>query len=224
MQFSTVFLSLLAATAVVAKGNSTKPVTDKSLCKEMNHLEKLVHEAQNTTKLATKTDNNQTKIDSVVAKASSAAVQLDAMQANTTLVSTCAVMDAAHQTKKQCHEMEHLQKTINTAANSTKLADKTHGNATKEAKYQEKATEAQMKLTTMMSNTTLVDACSAMMTEKKEAKEAKEDGTMTSTSAAAASSGSGKATSGAIGMGARVRSVGSVVWAGLVVGGAMWCL
>lgn len=108
MQFSAVFLSLLAATAVVAKGNSTKPVTDKSLCKEMNKLEKLVDQAQNTTKLASKTNNNQTKIDNIVAKASAAAIQLDAMQANTTLVSTCAVIDAAQMTKKQCNKMEGM--------------------------------------------------------------------------------------------------------------------
>lgn len=107
MQFSTVFLSLLAATAVIAKGNiSTKAVTDKSLCKEMTSLAKLVDEAQNTTKLATKTKNNQTKIDNIVAKASKAAVQLDTLQSNTTLVSTCAVINAAAQTKAQYTEME----------------------------------------------------------------------------------------------------------------------
>ncbi|TGO89848.1 hypothetical protein BPOR_0091g00140 [Botrytis porri] len=188
MQFSTVFLSLLAATAIVAKGNSTKPVTDKSLCKEMNKLEKLVDQAQNTTKLASKTNNNQTEIDNIVAKASAAAVQLDAMQANTTLVSTCAVIDAAQTTKKQCDKMEDLQKTIDTAGNSTKLAAKIKGNATKEAEYQAKATKAQTKLAEMMSNTTLVDACSVLQTEK-EAKQADTTTTSAATSTTTAASG-----------------------------------
>ncbi|TGO33729.1 hypothetical protein BHYA_0230g00170 [Botrytis hyacinthi] len=206
MQLSTVFLSLLAATAVVAKDNSTKPVTDKSLCKEMNKLEKLVDEAQNTTKLASKTHNNQTKIDSIVAKASAAAVQLDAMQANTTLVSTCAVIDAAHTTKKQCNKMEDLQETIDTAANSTKLAAKTKGNATEEAEYQAKATKAQTKLAEMTSNTTLVDACSALQAEK-EAKQADTTTTNAATSSTAASGAAGL-------VGAKL---GSLVGAGVLV-------
>ncbi|ATZ54499.1 hypothetical protein BCIN_10g04980 [Botrytis cinerea B05.10] len=206
MQFSAVFLSLLAATAVVAKGNSTKPVTDKSLCKEMNKLEKLVDQAQNTTKLASKTNNNQTKIDNIVAKASAAAIQLDAMQANTTLVSTCAVIDAAQMTKKQCNKMEDLQKTIDTAGNSTKLAAKTKGNATKEAEYQAKATKAQTKLAEMTSNTTLVDACSALQTEK----EAKKADTTTTSAATSSTKASGAAEL----VGARF---GSVVGAGVLV-------
>ncbi|KAF7880848.1 uncharacterized protein EAF02_006739 [Botrytis sinoallii] len=199
MQFSTVFLSLLAATAVVAKGNSTKPLTDKSLCKEMNKLEKLVDQAQNTTKLASKTNNNQTTIDSIMAKASAAAVQLDAMQANTTLVSTCAVIDAAQTTKKQCNKMEDLQKTIATAA-------KTKGNATIEAEYQAKAAKAQTKLAEMTSNTTLVDACSALQTEK-EAKQADTTTTSAATSSTAASGAAGL-------VGAKL---GSLVGAGVLV-------
>ncbi|TGO30546.1 hypothetical protein BPAE_0005g00370 [Botrytis paeoniae] len=210
MQFSTVFLSLLAATAVVAKGNSTKPITDKSLCKEMNKLEKLVDQAQNTTKLASKTNNNQTKIDSIVAKASAAAVQLDAMQANTTLVSTCAVIDAAQTTKKQCNKMEDLQKTIDTASNSTKLAAKTKGNATKEAEYQAKATKAQTKLAEMTSNTTLVDACSALQTEK----EAKQADTTTTSAATSSTTASGAA-------GLVNAKLGSLLGAGVLVAAGM---
>ncbi|RAL60771.1 hypothetical protein DID88_009876 [Monilinia fructigena] len=129
MHLPTLFLSLLAATTVIAKGNSknsngTEPVTDKSLCKEMTHLEKLITTAQNSTKLATKTNNNQTKINAIVAKASEAAVKLDTLQGNSTLVATCAVINEAAQTKKTCNKMEDLQKTIETASNSTKLAAK----------------------------------------------------------------------------------------------------
>ena len=64
-----------------------------------------------------------------------------------------------------------LEKLIATAGNETKLAEKTKNNATKIASFKEKATEAQTKLDTMMSNTTLVDACAAI-TSAKEASQA----------------------------------------------------
>ena len=63
MQFSSVFVYLLLSVAVAAKGNkTTKAVTDKSLCKEMASLTKLVHLASNTTKLDAKTKSNATKV------------------------------------------------------------------------------------------------------------------------------------------------------------------
>ncbi|PQE10409.1 hypothetical protein CJF32_00000949 [Rutstroemia sp. NJR-2017a WRK4] len=199
MQFSSIFVSLLLSTAVVAKGNSTKPVTDKSLCREMNHLQKLVSEAQNSTKLATKTKNNQTKIDEITAKASMAAVQLDTMTSNATLVSTCAVIDAADETKSACKMMSKMQKTIDTANNSTKLAEKSKGNSTKEAELKAKAVTAQTKLDAMTSNTTLVDACSSLT-------KAKTDGT---TSAQASTSSTAK--SAGIVLNAKVGSVFSAI-------------
>ncbi|KAH7413261.1 hypothetical protein BKA64DRAFT_660643 [Cadophora sp. MPI-SDFR-AT-0126] len=106
MQFSGLFVSLLLSTAVVAKGgNKTKAVTDKSLCKEMAQLTKLVSLAGNETKLADKTKNNATKIASIQAKASEAATQLSTMESNATLVSTCAVISAAEATKDDCKTM-----------------------------------------------------------------------------------------------------------------------
>lgn len=63
MHFTSLFLSLLLSTAVAAKGNKTsKAVTDKSLCKEMASLTKLVDLASNTTKLEEKAKNNATKV------------------------------------------------------------------------------------------------------------------------------------------------------------------
>ena len=63
MQFTSIFVSLLLSTAVVAKGNkTTKAVSDKSLCKEMSSLTKLVDLASNTTKLDDETKNNATKV------------------------------------------------------------------------------------------------------------------------------------------------------------------
>ncbi|KAI9646270.1 hypothetical protein NHQ30_005711 [Ciborinia camelliae] len=215
MQFSAVFLSLLAATAVVAKGNSTKPVTDKALCREMNYLEKLVDEAQNKTELATKTKNNQTKIEDIVAKASKAAVQLDTMQSNATLVSTCAEINAGQQTKKQCNQMEALQKIIDAASNTTKLEELTKGNATKEEQFKAIAAKAQTKLTSMTSNTTLVETCSALKTGKTaEAKAVKANSTSTTS---AKSGAAGRA--GLVGS-----SVGSLVVAGVVVTMGMFIL
>lgn len=104
--------------------------------------------------------------------------------------------------------MVELQKTIDTANNSTKLAAKTKGyvirlpdphsltyivtsNSTKEAEYKAKATKAQTKLDAMTSNTTLVDACTALTS-------AKEDGTTTSSVKASSSSSSGSTSAGLI--------------------------
>jgi len=136
MQFSALFFSLLLSTAVIAKGNKTKAVTDKSLCKEMATLTKLVDLAANTTKLDDKTKNNATKIAEIQAKASDASTQLSTMSSNATLVSTCAVMSAAEKTEDQCDKMESLQKLVSLAANTTKLADTTKNNATKIAEIQ----------------------------------------------------------------------------------------
>lgn len=59
---------------------------------------------------------------------------------------------------------------IATAANETKLAEKTKNNATKIANFKEKATAAQTELDTMMSNTTLVEACTAITAAKEATK------------------------------------------------------
>lgn len=66
--------------------------------------------------------------------------------------------------------LSRLQKLIATAGNETKLAEKTKNNATKIASFKEKATEAQAELDTMMSNTTLVDACTAITSAKEASK------------------------------------------------------
>lgn len=178
MQFTNIFLSLLLSTAVVAKGNkTTKAVTDKSLCKEMASLEKTVALAANTTKLAEKEKNNATKIAEFEAKASTAATDLATMQSNATLVSTCAVISAAQATENDCEDMTDLQKIIDLAANTTKLAEKANNNATKIAAYQAKASAASVKLATLSSNTTLTDACATMKSAKAEAKAAKGNST-----------------------------------------------
>jgi hypothetical protein len=173
MQFANFFVSLLLTTAVAAKGKngtSAKAVTDKSLCKEMATLTKLVALASNETKLADKTKNNATKIAEIQAKASDASTQLSTMESNTTLVSTCAVIAAAQKTEDQCDEITSMTKLVALAANETKLADKAKNNATKIAAYQAKASAAAVKLQALQANTTLTDACSSITTSKEAAK------------------------------------------------------
>jgi hypothetical protein len=95
------------------------------------------------------------------------------MQANTTVVSTCAIISAAQDTEDSCSEIESLQKSVDLAANQTALESKAKGNATKIAALQSKASTAATKLTTMTSNTTLVSACSAIAVTKAEEKATK---------------------------------------------------
>jgi ABC-type enterochelin transport system substrate-binding protein len=173
MQFTNLFVTLLLTTAVAAKGKngtSSKAVTDKSLCKEMASLTKLVALASNETKLADKTNNNATKIAEIQAKASDASTQLTTMESNTTLVSTCAVIAAAQKTEDDCDQITSMTKLVALAANETKLADKAKNNATKIAEYQAKASAAAVKLQTLQANTTLTDACTSIASAKAAAK------------------------------------------------------
>jgi hypothetical protein len=209
MQFTNLFFTLLLSTAVVAKGGnstkSTKTLSTKDLCNEMEDLQSLIKLASNTTKLEAKTKNNETKVAAIQAKASAAATTLSTMESNTTLVSACSVISAAQQVKAACSKMEDLQDTIALAANTTKLDKKFKSNATKIADFQAKATEAQTKLDAMTSNTTLVSSCSDLAAEK-ESKKAAASATSTSSSSKSTSS----STSGAI-LNARVGGVLSAV-------------
>ena len=91
-------------------GNMTskadEPVTDKSLCREMAMLTKLVELAANTTKLESKTDGNATLIAEIQAKASNASAELTTMESNTTLVATCEVIAADRQLKNDCSDIK----------------------------------------------------------------------------------------------------------------------
>jgi hypothetical protein len=171
MQLIKIFVSLLLTTAVAAKGNSsTKAVSDKSTCKEIAKMEKLVALAANTTKLESKTKNNATKIADIQSEASAASISLSTLTANETLMTTCAVIAAAEDTESDCSEMKDLQKLISLANTETALAAKSKGNETKAAKIQAEASTAVTKLATLTSNTTLVSECSAIASTKAEAK------------------------------------------------------
>lgn len=60
------------------------------------------------------------------------------MQSNATLITTCAVIAAAEDTKDACHTMNKLSQLISLAANSTKVDMVTKGNSTKAAALQSK--------------------------------------------------------------------------------------
>ena len=191
MQLTNLFVSLLLTTAVAAKGKngtSTKAVTDKSQCKEIQALTKIINLAANETKLADKTDNNATLIAEFQAKASTAATTLATMESNTTLVSTCNVIAAAERTEDDCEDMTSMEKLIALAANETALAAKTKNNATKAEAIQAKASAASTKLATLQANTTLTDTCSTMAADKAANKAAKQAAQSSSSSSAAAAS------------------------------------
>lgn len=213
MQFSNIFLTFLLSTAVAAKGNSTKEVSDKSLCNQMTKLADEVQQASNVTKLEAKTKNNATKIAEIQAKASTAATKLAEMQTNTTLVDTCNVIAAAQKTKSQCENMAELQKTIDLANNATELDAKTKGNETKIAAFKDKAATATTKLAELSSNTTLVDACSSITANQANKKETK----ASSTSSAAASTSTSAKSSAAV----NAKSGGLVAFVTLVSAGVL---
>lgn len=179
MQFTNFFVTLLLTSAVAAKGNktTTKTVSDKSLCKQMASLEATVSLAANTTKLDAKLKNNATKIAAFEAKASTAATDLATMQANTTLVSTCAVIAASDKVQNTCESMTELSKVVALAANTTKLAEKAKNNETKIAAYHAMASTAATKLATLNANTTLTEACATITTAKEAKKAAKANST-----------------------------------------------
>lgn len=62
MQFQLVFLCWFLSTAVIAKdrgSNSTKEVTNESICRNMRKLTRIVETAANATKLAEQVNNPQ---------------------------------------------------------------------------------------------------------------------------------------------------------------------
>lgn len=80
------------------------------------------------------------------------------MQTNETMLAFCSVQATA----SDCKTMASLQKSVAKASNTTALETKFKGNATKIAKAQAEATKDQTKLDTLMANSTLMSACSAL--------------------------------------------------------------
>lgn len=162
MQF-TALLTLALATAVAAEGNNkeagNKTLTTEQTCLQMVKLQKFVDFAANESAVATVTQNNATKIADLELKASDATAQLDTLKQNTTLMSTCAVVDAQAQTNTDCEKTFLLQKFVTFAANTTAVAAITNNNQTQMDALQAKASKAQTELQTLQSNTTLQAYC-----------------------------------------------------------------
>ena len=71
----------------------------------------------------------------IQSKASDAATKLSTLSSNATLVSSCAVIEAAEETEYKCREMKQLMRFISMASNKTLVAEKTENNATKSMSF-----------------------------------------------------------------------------------------
>ncbi|KAF1994678.1 hypothetical protein P154DRAFT_366472 [Amniculicola lignicola CBS 123094] len=145
--------------------NGTKGNSINKQCKTLNKLEKLTALASNQTKLDAMIANGKlddAEVTELKAKAANATAELQTMMANSTLVSTCLVVDAHQKAVSECKTMSKWEKWAAMAGNTTAitaLATKKGLNATQTTKLEEKIANATAKLQTMMANTTLVDLC-----------------------------------------------------------------
>lgn len=141
-------------------------------CKKMAKLTKLTELANNQTKLdamVSKGKLNDTEVAEIKTKAQDASTQLQSMQANTTLVSECLVVDAHKKVVGQCKKMAKLTKLAAMKDNQTAIdafAAKKNITGEKLTKLQDKIANATTKLQEMSGNTTLTDLCSKEQQQK----------------------------------------------------------
>ncbi|KAF2477089.1 uncharacterized protein BDR25DRAFT_309393 [Lindgomyces ingoldianus] len=134
-------------------------------CRTMSKLTHLTALAANQTKLdalVAKGKLNQTEVEALKAKAANATTELQTMQANTTLVTECAVIDAHQKVVGECKAMKKLANLANLANNQTAMdafMAKKKLNDTQMAKLEEKIGNATTKLKALQANTTLTDLC-----------------------------------------------------------------
>mgnify|MGYP004507274719 CR=1 FL=1 len=62
------------------------------------------------------------EVDPIKAKAANATAELQTMQSNTTLVSECTIVDAEHNSVKQCKQMKRLTKLAALAGDEAAMA------------------------------------------------------------------------------------------------------
>lgn len=168
MQFSAVFVFALAGFAAAkggdghvshAKGNSTGGTSVKSQCKQVQKLTKLTELAANQTKLGDLTNNNQTLMADITAKAEEAKTQLATIQSNTTLMGECNAIFATKSSLNNCEKMFEIEQAQKIAANETLLAQITKNNQTKADAFKAKVSAKAAELATLSSNTTLTAFC-----------------------------------------------------------------
>jgi hypothetical protein len=133
-------------------------------CREIAKLESFLAFAGNATAVASKAQNNSTKVTEFAAKASKDAAKMEIFRSNTTVIALCLIFDASEKEKHECRLIKKLEKFIAFVDNSTALADKTQSNTTKIAKFQAKSSKAASLLTKLQSNATLVADCAALET------------------------------------------------------------
>lgn len=98
------------------------------------------------------------------------------MSTNATLVSTCAVINAAEETQDDCQEVEKLTELMALVGNATAIEAKTNGNTTKMEKLKAKAAEGTAKLENLQANATLMTECANYAAAKAARKAAKNNG------------------------------------------------
>ncbi|KAI1633352.1 hypothetical protein F4809DRAFT_30357 [Biscogniauxia mediterranea] len=160
MQITGLLSSFILATAVLAKGDKNSTGTSvKSQCRTIAKMTSLVDLANNQTKLESKTDGNQTKIDEIKAKAANSTAMLSTLTANSTLMGECAVIAAHDEAVQACGAIQQMEKATALASNDTKLQSKFDGNTTKIDEFKSKVSSMATMLATLQSNATLSSFC-----------------------------------------------------------------
>ncbi|PBP26133.1 hypothetical protein BUE80_DR002991 [Diplocarpon rosae] len=173
MQLQSLIFPLLLTTSVAAHGHGDKEgkdTSEKSQCRQIRKLERLVSLASNSTRLDQVTDHNATKIEELMSEASTAAQQLTTLQGNATLTASCAVVNAQAEEEHMCEETFELERFVEFAANATQVAEMTDNNATEIAAIAAKASQASAELQALQSNATLQAACPGLL-QKHECRE-----------------------------------------------------
>ncbi|KAF2267236.1 hypothetical protein CC78DRAFT_541892 [Lojkania enalia] len=144
---------------------------DTSNCNSINHtchqlrkLTQLTELASNQTQLSALVVSGQLdegKVAEIQQNAAKANAILQAMQANSTLVDECAVVDAHLQVVHECKQMAKLTKFVELGNNQTAMQEimPKIGNGTRAERFMENFVDATAKLQELQSNATLTGLC-----------------------------------------------------------------
>ncbi|KAI1336511.1 hypothetical protein F5Y15DRAFT_201018 [Xylariaceae sp. FL0016] len=127
-------------------------------CGEIQKMEKFLALASNDTALTDYFDGNTTEIDDFKNKTSGLTTKLAALQSNATLNTFCSVQNDI----ESCKEISKLQDVIAFAGNNTALQSAFKGNTTDIDDFKSKVTDAQSKLDSLTSNSTLETTCASL--------------------------------------------------------------
>jgi len=133
--------------------------------RQLTALTDLVNNATKLQELETKMHLSASQAAKLKERASNATTELTALNANSTLVADCAVVDAKLRLEAQCADMARLTALTDLVNNATKLNEletRRHLSAKEISDLKAKAANATILLTDMEKNTTLVDSCSSL--------------------------------------------------------------